>query len=264
MLGRTILSNSYIPDTRVSSDGNPKYKTGGVTIDWSSVAALGSTYTFPDPQFSVASGLKMLRYGQILTKETGDGTIQTLTGTATGGTFTITVTRPNDGQSVTTAALAATATAAQILAALQAVMVPSTVVSATGGALGTATVPITFATTITSFTINGGSLTGGTVTNAATGGTTGGYFGPFDPTATDGRQTLTRGQCFILDQTILQYSSGSANLSVSNDQIGGVFDGGGVSIDRIIQSGTASHSLAAGPTLAEFLAAFPAILITQD
>jgi hypothetical protein len=38
-----------------------------------------------------------------------------------------------------------------------------------------------------------------------------------------------------------------------------VIHGGECFIDRIIQSGTGTHSLAAGPTLAELLAAFPSL-----
>jgi hypothetical protein len=38
-----------------------------------------------------------------------------------------------------------------------------------------------------------------------------------------------------------------------------VIHGGECWIDRVIQSGTGTHSLAAGPTLAELLAAFPSL-----
>jgi hypothetical protein len=45
-------------------------------------------------------------------------------------------------------------------------------------------------------------LTGGTgPTPAVTvAGTASGKYGPYDSAATDGRQTLTRGECFILDE----------------------------------------------------------------
>ena len=105
MLGRTVFSQNQVFPTRVSADGSPSYKAGGVTIDWSNVAALGADTTFPDGSF-VKAGQKVLRYGQVLCKETANGTQHTLTGTATGGTFTYTVVRNDNGQTVTTPALA--------------------------------------------------------------------------------------------------------------------------------------------------------------
>jgi hypothetical protein len=89
-------------------------------------------------------------------------------------------------------------------------------------------------------------------------------YGPFDSAKTDGTQTLTRGECFILDETVLQYSSGSPMIGAVNDQVGGLIDGGPVWLDRILQSGVGTHSLAAGPTLAELIAAFPSIKIVRD
>ncbi len=86
-------------------------------------------------------------------------------------------------------------------------------------------------------------------------------YGPYDPNATDGRQTPTRGECFIVDQTVLQYGGGSAALSSANDHIGGVFDGGSVWIDRVLQG---AGSLAGGPTLANVLTAFPSIRLVKD
>jgi len=89
-------------------------------------------------------------------------------------------------------------------------------------------------------------------------------YGPYDSAATDGRQTLTRGECFILDETVLQYSSGSPLLGAVNDQTGSLLDGGPVWLARILQAGTGSASLAAGPTLANLLTAFPSIKIVRD
>jgi hypothetical protein len=91
-----------------------------------------------------------------------------------------------------------------------------------------------------------------------------GYFGPYDPAALDGRQTLTRGEVFIVDETTLQYASGIAGNSVVNDQVGGVFDAGTVWKDRILNSGTNTHTLALGPTLAEINSSFPAITYAEN
>lgn len=163
MYGRNLLTNNHVQPTRVSADGSPKYKTGGVGIDWSTVAAVaGSDVTLPDGSV-IRIGQKYLRYGQIITRITASG-----------------------------------------------------------------------------------------------------LFGPYDPAAADGRQTLTRGEAFILDQTLLQYTTGTAMVSAQNDQVGNVFDGGEVFIDRILNSGGGAASLAAGPTLANVNTTFPGIFHTKN
>ena len=94
--------------------------------------------------------------------------------------------------------------------------------------------------------------------------TTSKKYAPYDPAKTDGTQTLTRGECFILDETLLQYSSGSPLLGAVNDQTGGLVDGGPVWLARVLQAGTGSASLAAGPTLANLLTAFPSLKLVRD
>lgn len=263
MFGQTTLSPNSLVATRVSADNSPLYKPGGITIDWSTITALGADVTLPD-QSVIRSGQKYIRYGQVMCKNT-TGTAQTLHGTASGGTFTISLVRPDNGATVTTAALAFNATAAQVLAALQAVLAPSQVVSVTGGALGTVDIVITFGATVALATIATGALTGGTVTNTlTTAGLSAGLFGPYDPAASDGRQTLTRGECYIADESILQYDTGTPLISAQNDQTGRMLEGGLVWLDRIIQSGTATHTLALGPTKAELLAAFPMIRLVEN
>lgn len=261
--GRTVLTNNSVFPTRVSADGSPKYKAGGVTIDWSTVSALGSDTTYPDGSI-VRSGLKVLRYGQVISKIT-TGETQTITGTASSGAGTLSLVRPDTGATVTTASIAFNATAATVLAAIQAVLAPGTAISASGGALGTNPVVITFSTPIDTVTVNTGTLAGGTFSVAATTNTgLTGYYGPYDPAASDGRQNLTRGDVFVLDETVLQYSAGSAAIGVSNDQVGGAIEGGDVWIDRILHSGTASASLALGPTLANLTTAFPRMSFVRD
>jgi hypothetical protein len=151
-----------------------------------------------------------------------------------------------------------------VLAALQAVLGPGQVVSASGGPLGTGAVTVVFGTFVPILVVNGGALVGGTVTPAVTvAGASSGKFGPYDFAATDGRQTLTRGECFVLDETWLLTPSGNL-LPAGNEIIGSAIDGGRIYIDRVIQSGTATHSLTLGPTLAEFLAAFPHFQIVKN
>jgi hypothetical protein len=261
--GRTVLPNSTIFPTRVSADGSPKYKAGGITIDWGAVTASGSDVTLPDGSI-VKANLKFLRYGQVVCKET-TGQTQTLTGTATSGAFTLNVVRPDNGQTVTTGTIAFNASAATVLTAIQAVLAPGQAVSSSGGALGTAPVVVTFGTTVALMTVNAGTLAGGTVTNAATTNTgTTGMFGPYDPSASDGRQNLNRGDFFILDETVLQYPAGSTMLTAAQDHYGSAIEGGDVFIDRVLQSGTATHTLALGPTLAEVTTAFPRVSYVRD
>jgi hypothetical protein len=265
MFGRTVLSNNSVFPTRVSADGSPKYKAGGGTIDWSTVTAVsGSDATLPGRQRRPL-GQKYLRYGQVVCKIT-TGETQTITGTATSGSGTLTLVRPDTGATVTTAAIAFNATAATVLAAIQAVMGPGQAVSASGGALGTAPVVITFSTSVDTMTVNAGTLAGGTFAVAATTDTgLTGYFGPYDPAATDGRQNLNRGDCFVLRR------DGPAVLvrlcravGPSNDQVGGLIEGGEIWIDRVLQSGTAAHTLALGPTLARVPRRLPAVLARKE
>jgi hypothetical protein len=266
--GRTTLTNNSVFPTRVSADGSPQYKSGGGTVDWTTVSSLGSDTTDPDGSI-VRSGLKRLRYGQVMTKITGDTNTATISGTPTGGTFTLTVTNPY-GDAQTTGTIAYNAAASAVQTALTALSnVGSGNATATGSAGGPYT--ITFASILGTMSVALGtnSLTGGTSPTVTIGasiasGNTRGYFGPYDPNATDGRQNLNRGDCFILDETILQYSTGASTLGPSNDQIGSLIDGGDVFIDRVLHAGTGTHTLAAGPTLAEVLAAFPLLKITRN
>ena len=97
--------------------------------------------------------------------------VQTLTGTATGGTFTITF---GNATQYITSALPFNATAAQIQAALQALPnIGAGGVVCSGGALGTSPVVCTFAGALANqpqplFVINNGGATGGSVTVAHT------------------------------------------------------------------------------------------------
>jgi hypothetical protein len=79
--------------------------------------------------------------------------------------------------------------------------------------------------------------------------TTGGKYGPYDPAAADGRQTPVRGQCYVLNRTAI--------ASEPADEYPEVIEGGRVWLARIIQAGTGTASLAAGPTRAVLDALFP-------
>jgi hypothetical protein len=247
------------------------WKHGGMTIDWPLVS-------------------------QVAVPRNDIQTL-TITGGPTGGTFTISGVNPLTGDAFTTAAIAYNATAAAVVAALVAVLGAGTV-QGSGGALPGTPVVLEFIGTMALMNVAAmtfaSSLTGGTAPAGAftttqdgiavmvvnnginiapgnrylrygqtmceeTSGPNAGYFGPYDPTATDGRQTLTRGRCFVLNETVIQNDpNGGFYNPVESDIVGG-FDRGRVYWDRILNSGTAGHSLALGPTAAEFLAAFPGI-----
>jgi len=94
-----------------------------------------------------------------------------------------------------------------------------------------------------------------------------GWFGPFLSTASDGRQTLARGDCFILDETWMDVPIPA--FGATGTKHPAVFDGGSVDINKIVLStGQGANALPpgypAGPTLANFLAAFPVINPVND
>lgn len=63
---RTLFSETMGRSIQVSADGAPKFKAGGVTIDWATVPAVaGSDVTFED-NVTVKVGEKALRYGSIV------------------------------------------------------------------------------------------------------------------------------------------------------------------------------------------------------
>lgn len=97
----------------------------------------------------------------------------------------------------------------------------------------------------------------GQVLCKCTSGTYAGLWGPYDTAATDGRQTLTRGQCAILNRTWVDAPTLLGTGMGTNHPA--VFEKGLMRKDRLITSGTGTHSLAAGPTDAELEAALPGI-----
>lgn len=87
--------------------------------------------------------------------------------------------------------------------------------------------------------------------------TASGKYGPYDPAASDGREVVpVNGTSFIVNETIREDEVASDHPPV--------LEGGKVFLNRIIQSGVATHTLAAGPTLAELLAAFPRLRLVRD
>lgn len=268
--GQTTLINNSVLQTRVSADGSPDYKAGGVTIDWSTVTAVsGSNATLPDGSV-VLIGQKYLRYGQVLTR-IGVAEVQTytLTGGPTAGTATITFAAtgayPSESFAIAyNAAGSAVQTAMRALARFggnTAVTVARTGAGSNGDPyIYTATFNKSAGDVTTptgTHTFTGGTTPTITIATGTPAGSTAGYFGPYDPDATDGRATLARGEAYILDETVLQYGSGSSALGGANDHYGSCVEGGPLWRDRVLHSAAAAHTLALGPTLAEVEAAFP-------
>ena len=69
--GRQILSTTGRP-LQISADGRPEWKAGGITLDWSLIAAVSAETTLADGTV-VANGDKYLRYGAVLGKITSGG-----------------------------------------------------------------------------------------------------------------------------------------------------------------------------------------------
>lgn len=252
---------SFGPQTLGLSFGTPiavlanldgvKWAPIGLTIDWTTVTAVTSAdVTLPDG-LVVKIGYKGLRYGQVLCKITGTAT-QTVTqgGTVSGGTYTLTAVI--GGVSGTTSALAYNASAATVQTALEALatLVPGDV-TVTGSA-GALTITYAGSVGVVPAMTYASSLTGTspTITVAVTNAGTpipGGY-GPYDASATDGRQTLTRSSCYILNETVLELGWLPTLGSPPSNHPGG-FNEGLVWYDRLLIS-TATNPLAAtGPTL---------------
>lgn len=256
--GLTTLTKTGRP-VMVIADGDFRgMKSGGITLDLA-VIPTGTGNTLTDDTV-VPTGVPYMRFGQIITKET-TAAVQTVTfgGTVSGGSYTLTY----SGQSTV---MAYNATAAQVAAALSALSTVGPGVTATGGP-GPTNIVVTFppnlgATLMTVVDNTTGAGHSVTIANTTPGIATGGKFGPYDPAATDGRQTLTRGECFILNRTWIDNALGFGLGQATSHPA--VFDSGRVWKSRIIQSGVATASLALGPTLANFLTAFPGVSFVED
>jgi hypothetical protein len=245
----------------VSADGHPERKVGGITLDWSTVVAVaGAAVTLLDGVL-VAIGEKYLRYGQILTK-IGVAEVQTYTWTGgpTAGSAILTFPASGEYPAQSTAVLAFNASSAAVQAALQALSrIGTDGVSVARTGAGSNADPYVYTATYSTrlgnvvtptaaHTFTGGTTPTATIATTTSGGTNTGMYGPWDSAATDGRATLAIGDCYVLNRTVKELDPFSAHPEA--------IYGGRVWRDRLlITAGT--HSLAVGPTVAEFLAAFP-------
>lgn len=250
--GRTVLSSTGIP-TQVTADGSPEWKVGGITIDWATVTAEVSDRTLTDGTV-IKAGAKGLEYGTILcAKDVAE--VQAIAVDATGGTFTLT------GNGNTTAALAYNASTATVQAAIRGLGGAYAQAVVTGSASAyTVTYPVTGGD-ITALTANSASLTGNTHTatiTTSTAGSAAGTYGPYASNATDGRQTLARGLCYILNETVTELGPLGLGEAASNHP--GVFDGGRVWRARLKIGGDNPTSIGGSqPSVSAFESAFPRI-----
>lgn len=253
--GRNVIGQTGIP-IEVAASGPPEWVPVGITVSWATVAAVGAdTVTSPAEGLTVKSGQKYLRYGQVLCMiTTQQAYTVTETGVPTAGSFTLSGTRPDTGGFVTSDAIPQASTGAAVQTILRANFtgIPVTVSGSAGG-------PYTITSPIQGLALASNSLTGGTTPSVtvvvAVAGTDAGKYGPFDPAASDGRQTLTPGQCCIINTTTLQNGVIPGFTTMATDHPGALA-GGYVWQNRIIAT-SGTNSLAAGPTWTALQAAFP-------
>jgi len=253
--GRQILSTTGIPVMVLANLEDADWKPGGITIDWSTVTAVTADTTLADGTV-IPNGQKGMEFGTILC-DIGIAEVETLTITATSGTYSLT------GNGIVSVPIAYNATSALVQAAVRALGGPYANALVTGAAGGPYT--ITFergqgdvANLVgTSIDLAGGAATA--VVTTATAGTGTGKYGPFDSAVSDGRQTLARGHCFILNETILQ-TPAAGLVGVASDNPA-VFNGGLVWKARLKIGSVNPVYLGAGnqPTVAAFETAFPDI-----
>lgn len=255
--GRHLLGGTGI-DLLLTADGSPEWKAGGVTIDWATVTAEVSDRTLADGTI-IKAGAKGIDLGTVLcAKETQEVQTITVGGSPTGGTYTVT------GNGNTSAAIAFDAAASAVQTAVRALGGSYAQVLVTGSAGGpyTLTFPVGSGNVV-QLALGTNSLTGGTAPAPAfatsTAGDATGTYGPYSSTATDGRQNLGRGFCFILNESITEL--GSLGLSTIASDHPGVIYGGRVWRARLkIGSNNPTSIGGLQPTISAFETAFPRIV----
>jgi hypothetical protein len=256
--GRRTLGSTGVA-IQVTADGSPEWKSGGVTIDWATVTAEASDRTLGDGTV-IKAGAKGLEFGTVLCA-IAIAEVQTVTvnGSPTGGTYTLKVT----GGTVETPTIAYNAAASAVQAAIRTLggSYAQAVVAGSAGGPYTVTFP-TGSGDVTVLVIGTNGLTGGSSPTVAvttpTAGTGPGTYGPYSSTATDGRQNLVRGRCFILNETVTEL--GPLGLATQATDHPGVFEGGRVWRARLKIGGDNPTSIGGlQPTLSAFETAFPRI-----
>lgn len=260
MFGYRVLTQTSGVPVQLSYDGSPEYNGGSVTIDWTTVTAPAGAVTLPADEITIAAGAKFLAMGQLMCRITGGASeVLTFTNTPTGGTFAVTVNA--GGTTTTTAALSNAITTTNLATAINGLSNVGSGATVSGTAGTTYTIAFPAALGEVSLSADGSLLTGAgaqpatvvTPSLAIPGG-----YGPFDPSASDGRQTLSIGKCGLMNVTVIE--KGVLGITATDNRNTNLIVGGRVWEARLIQSGVGTHSLAAGPTRAELLAALPRLM----
>jgi hypothetical protein len=259
--GRRVLETTGDAIAVLADPENALWKAGGITVDWSLLTAVVAETTLADGTV-VRIGDKYMRYGQVLCL-IGKSEVQTITftGGPTSGSAILTLPAAGSESAEVAAAIAFNASAQTVQDTLNALTrLDANGVLVTRSGAGTNGDPYIYSVT---FNRNMGNVPQFTSTNDFAGGTTptvthatgtagtgNAKYGPYDSGVTDGRQTLTRGECYILNETVLESESKSDHPPV--------FEGGLVWADRLLVGGSLQ------PTLANFLTAFPAIQLVRE
>jgi hypothetical protein len=255
--GRQVLSTTGRPIQALANLDRVDWAVAGITIDWATVTAAAADTTLDDGAI-IKAGAKGIPFGAILcAKQIAEVQTVTITGSPTGGTLTLKAT----GGTVETDAIAYNAAATAVQAAIRELGGDYSDVLVTGSAGGPYTVTFPTGTgDVVALALGTNGLTGGTTPSATfatgTAGDATGTYGPYDSAATDGRQNLARGRCFILNESLLEVDpSGAATNHPA------VFDGGLVWKARMRVGGLNPATLGTGnePTWAAFETAFPRI-----
>jgi hypothetical protein len=262
-LGRHVQSYKSGYDDHIAAAGDIEWLFVGATIDWDTVTAAAADVTLGSGRL-IRAGQKYLPRGQFMTRiSAGGATVATENNTPTGGTFTLTLTTPSGA--FTTAAQAYNATGATLQTAVRALDSRFAAATVTGSAGGPYTFGFPASLGSVQVTADYSLLTGAgaqpTITFATTSTGRVGWFGPYDPAATDGRATIARGDCGLIPRTIVL--DGTLGLGERDDVHKGLITGGTAWEGRVIQSGTATHTLALGPTRAELLAGLPTLVLAK-
>lgn len=220
--GRTLITTTGQP-VRCSYDGQPEWKAGGITIDWSTIAAPAADTTLTDGAV-IKAGYKGLQFGTILTKITASGKY---------GPYTPAMVATTLNGATAVGALTATLTAVTNILPGDSLTIDTAGAQEVAQVLSVNGFVVTFVTPLAN-----AHLTGVAVTKA-----------------NDGRQTLTPGECFVLDASVLQ--SNPYNLFMGATDHPAVLDGGQVWLSRLAVGGTNQ------PTVAQLLAVCPRLRFVE-
>jgi hypothetical protein len=254
--GQRDWDNTKLPTGQasfyVSADGYPEYKEGGLRIDWDAVTAAAADITLMDGR-KFKTGEKYVRYGTAFVRnQVKEVQTVTITGTPTGGGFTLTLTL--NGVARTTASLPHNSTAAAVQTALNDLdNVEAGDVVVTGGPgpgtpyVVTFQLPLDVAQMTAAHTFTGGSSPAIAVTTTTAGTTKLGMFRP----ATNADSAALRGDVYINNYTV-------AEVDQFSNYGGGWFDGGSVFAGRLNVGGAGQL------TEAQLLAIMPRLKPVRD